>query len=295
MSFVAVAIGGSSLVTGALGYAGAQSAANTQANSANNALAFQKQVYADNQPRFAAANTAFGNAQNNATSAFNTSSAAFQPWVTSGQNANYTLSSLMGGAGGSGGNTQPDYSSFFNSPDYNFAQQQGQRGVINAANAQGVGLSGGTLKDLSTFNSGLASQQYGNYFNRLMGLSQAGQNAASGLSTAATNYGNTSANIAGGIGNLATGAANSNNAMASNIGNTTQAVGQAQASGIVGGTNAITGAVNSSVSNSLLANYLGKSPSAYGSGPAYGGGGAWGGSSANPLAGLNASDYGAGF
>jgi len=98
-----------------------------------------------------------------------------------------------------------------------------------------------------------------------MGLSQAGQNAASGLSTAATNYGNTSANIAGGIGNLATGAANSNNAMATNIGNTTQAVGQAQASGIVGGTNAITGAVNSGVSNSLLANYLGKSPSAYGS------------------------------
>lgn len=284
MSFVAVAIGGSSLISAGVGYLGAQKAADTQANAANNALQFQEQAYNANQPRFAAANSAFGNAQNNTNNAFGvaqgtnnnafaTSSAAFQPWITTGQNANYTLGSLLGG----GTNNKPDYSSFFNSPDYQFAQQQGQKGVINGANAQGVGLSGGTLKDLATFNSGLASQQYGNYFNRLMGLSQAGQNAASGLSTAASNYANTgaslasnysntSANIAGGIGNLATGAANSNNAGSSAIGNTIQGVGQAQASGIVGGANAITGAVNNGTSNALLANYLQRqNPSAYGS------------------------------
>ena len=246
MSFVAVAIGGAGLVTGVLGYEGAKSAANTQAQSANNALQFQEQVYNQNQPRFDTANTAFTNAQNTANS-------SFQPWITSGQNANYTLSQLLGG-GASG--SQPDYSSFFNSPDYQFAQQQGQRGAINAANAQGLGLSGSMLKDLSSFNSGLATQQYGNYFNRLMQISQTGANAASGLAA-------TTSNIAGGIGNLATGAANSNNAMGATIGNTTQAVGQAQASGIVGGTNAITGGINSGISNSLLANYLGNNGSAY--------------------------------
>jgi hypothetical protein len=294
MSFIGVAIGGSALSAG-LGYLGATKAADTQAQSANNALQFQEQVYNQNQPRFAAANTAFGNAQTNTNNAFGTaqgqnnnafatSSAAFQPWITTGQNANYTLGQLMGGGSG-----KPDYSSFFNSPDYNFAQQQGQRGVIAGANAQGVGLSGGTLKDLATFNSGLASQQYGNYFNRLMGLSQAGQSAASGLSTAASNYANTgaslasnysntSANIAGGIGNLATGAANSNNTMASNVGNTMQGVGQAQASGIVGGTNAVTGAINNGTSNALMYNYLQKqNPSAYSSSNA--GDGQWFGQS----------------
>lgn len=249
MSFVAVAIGGAGLVTGVLGYEGAKSAANTQAQSANNALQFQEQTYNANQPRFATAQTAFTNAGAGA-------SAAFQPWITSGQNANYTLGQLLGTNGSGGGNSQPDYSSFFNSPDYQFAQQQGQRGAVNAANAQGLGLSGSMLKDLSSFNSGLATQQYGNYFNRLMQISQTGQNAASGLTTANTN-------IAGGIGNLATGAANSNNAAATSIGNTTQAIGQAQASGTVGGTNAITGGINSGISNSLLANYLGNNGSAY--------------------------------
>lgn len=226
MSFVAVAIGGGALVSGGLGYLGATKAADTQAQSANNALQFQEQ--------------AFNTSQNN----INQAKGNFQPYLQAGNQATYTLGQLTGG----GTNNQPDYSSFFNSPDYNFAQQQGQKGVINGANAQGVGLSGGTLKDLATFNSGLASQQYGNYFNRLMGLSQQGANAAAGL------------------GNLATGQANNATAASSSIGNTMQGVGQAQASGIVGGTNAITGSINSGISNSLLANYLGKSPSAYGSG-----------------------------
>lgn len=223
MSFIGVAIGGSVLNAG-LGYLGATKAADTQAQSAQNALAFQE--------------SAFNTSQNQ----LNQAKSNFQPYLQAGNQATYTLGQLTGG----GTNNQPDYSSFFNSPDYNFAQSQGQKGVINAANAQGVGLSGGTLKDLATFNSGLASQQYGNYFNRLMGLSQQGANAAAGL------------------GNLATGQANNATSAANGIGNTTQAVGQANASGIVGGTNAITGSVNSGISNSLLANYLGKSPSAYG-------------------------------
>lgn len=279
MSFIGTAIGGS-VVSGLLGYEGAKSAANTQAQSANNALQFQEQVYNSNQPRFAAANTAFGNAQNTANSSFGTSMGAlgaaganFQPWITTGQNANYTLGQLTG----TGTQTnRPDYSSFFNDPSFLFTQQQGNKAIINGANAQGVGLSGGALKDLDTFNTGLASQQYGNYFNRLMGLSQAGQNAAAGFANnagniagAANNYATTSANIAGGIGNLATGAANSNNAAGTSIGNTTQAIGQAQASGIVGGTNAITGGINNGVSNSLLWNAIQRqNPSAYGSGNA---------------------------
>jgi len=129
----------------------------------------------------------------------------------------------------------------------------------------------------------LASQQYGNYFNRLMGLSQIGQNATS------TNA------------NLVTGNASNNTTSAGQIGNTTQAVGQAQASGIVGASNAITGGIGSGTSNALLAGYLGQNPSGYGNSAASWGGGssysgdAWGGSSKSPLSGLDPSDYGAGF
>ena len=212
MSFVAVAIGGSALVSAGVGYLGSQNAAKTQADAANNALNFQKQT-------------------------FDTSQANLKPFINAGQNATYTLGQLTG----SGTNNQPDYSSFFKDPSYQFAQQQGELGIQRAANASGTALSGGTLKDLTQFNSGLASQQYGNYFNRLMGLSTMGANAAAGQATNAT-------------------------AASSNIGNTMQGVGQAQASGYVGGANAISSGINSGVSNSLLYNYLNKNPSAYGSG-----------------------------
>ncbi len=139
------------------------------------------------------------------------------------------------GLPGQDGSTKPaDYSGFYNSPDYAFAQQQGELGIERGANARGMNLSGGTLRDLASFNSGLATQNYGNYYNRLMGLSQLGQGAA-------------------------TGAAGGANAM----GNTIQAGGQAQASGYIGSANALTSGINSGVSNSLLASYLNKNPSAY--------------------------------
>lgn len=214
MSFVAVAIGGGALLSAGVGYYSANKAADTQANAANNALAFQKSQY-------------------------DTSQANFKPYMDAGAGATYSMSKLLGtGPGGQQGT--PDYSGFYNSPDYAFAKQQGQLGIEQGANARGMNLSGNTLRDLSSFNSGLATQQYGNYYNKLMGLSQLGQASAAG-------------------------SAQSGTTAAGQIGNTTQAIGQAQASGIVGGANAITGSLGSGVQNSLLANYLGKSPSAYSS------------------------------
>lgn len=201
------AVGG--IASSEIGSNAAKDAANIQAQSANNALNFQKSV-------------------------FNTNQGNLQPFINAGQGATSTLSRLTGGNG-----TPADFSSFANSPDYKFALEQGNRGVTNYENSQGMGLSGGALKDISQFNQGLASQQYGNYFNRLMSLATLGGSAANGLA-----------------GNNAT--------MSNSIGNTTMGVGQAQASGVVGSANAITGGINSGVTNSLLASYLGKSPSAYG-------------------------------
>src|SRR5882762_6837743 len=231
MSFVVAAIGGSAIIGGGVGLYAANKAADTQATAGRNALDFQKQ--------------AFDTSQSN----INAAKPNYQPYLDVGNKATYTLGSLMGQNGG-----KPDYSSFYNSPDYAFAQQQGEQGIERGANARGMNLSGGTLRDLSSFNSGLATQQYGNYYNRLMGLSQMGQNAATGL------------------GNLAVGQATNATSAASGIGNTMQGIGQSQASGIVGGANAVTGAIGSGVQNSLLANYLGKSPSAYAGAGGVGGG-----------------------
>lgn len=256
----AIGLGGAALGAGASIYA-----SNKQSEAANNALNFQQQTFNTNQQNMKAAQGNVAAAQN-----------ALQPYLDVGKNATYTLGQLTGG----NGNSQPDYSSFYKDPSYAFTQQQGELGIERGANARGLNLSGGALKDLATFNSGLASQQYGNYFNRLMGLAGIGQNAT-----------NTNANLVGTNANLVTGNA-SNNTNASNvIGNTMMGQGQAQASGAVG----VANAANGGISNALMYNYMNRNPSAYGTSEAYGGGGAWGGSSKNPLPGLSESDYGEGF
>jgi len=244
-------VSGAIIGSGLIGASASLYASNKQSEAAGNALNFQKQTFDTNQQNMRAAQ------------------GTLQPYLDIGKNATYTLGQLTG----ANGNTQPDYSSFFKDPSYAFTQQQGELGIERGANARGLNLSGGALKDLATFNSGLASQQYGNYFNRLMGLAGIGQTATQ------TNA------------NLVTGNASTNTTGAGQIGNTMMGQGQAQASGAVGVANAANGAVG----NSLMYNYMNRNPSAYGTSEAYGGGGAWGGSSSNPLAGLSASDYGAGF
>lgn len=95
----------------------------------------------------------------------------------------------------------PDYSAFFDSPDYQFALQQGQQGVDRDAAARGALYSGGHTADVLKFGQGLASQQFNNYTNRLASLAGVGQTAANELGA----YGQNTANS---IGNLMTNAGN---------------------------------------------------------------------------------------
>jgi hypothetical protein len=94
----------------------------------------------------------------------------------------------------------PDYSSFFQSPDYTFRRNEGLRDVQNSFAARGGAQSGNALKALAEFNSNLAAGEFGNYFNRqsaLAGIGQSatnagaayGANAANGISNALTNAG----------------------------------------------------------------------------------------------------------
>lgn len=124
---------------------------------------------------------------------------------------------------------------FTNTPDYQFAFQQGLQALQRSAAAGGTLISGGQEKAGEEFGQGLASQQYGNYFNRLLSLSQLGSGAATSTASNAINSGNA---IAG----------------------TQSAIGQSQAAGTVGSATAnaagLSG-VSSSVMNSLLLSRLG--------------------------------------
>jgi hypothetical protein len=86
---------------------------------------------------------------------------------------------------------------FQTSPGYQFQMEQGLRAVDAGAAAKGMLRSGATLKDEETFGEGLANTDFTNYYNRLMGLTTLGENAAAGGAATAQ----TGANLAQGAGN----------------------------------------------------------------------------------------------
>lgn len=125
-------------------------------------------------------------------------------------------------------------------PGMQFRLQQGEQGINRAATASGSRYSGATLKALARFNSGLASQEYGNAynrfksdtgdrFNRLSGLAGTGQTAVNQTNQAGQNAYNAIGNA--GMQNAA------------NMGNSAQNAAAARASGYVGVGNAINGGI----------------------------------------------------
>lgn len=132
-------------------------------------------------------------------------------------------------------------------PGYQFRLGQGEQAINRAAAAAGRYDSGRALKDLTEFNSGLASQEYGsaysrfvndqsNQYNRLANLAGVGQTAANTLSELGANAANSIAGINQSAGNAAAaGAINSGNARASGY------MGQSNAwnNAIGGATNAL--------------------------------------------------------
>lgn len=122
------------------------------------------------------------------------------PWLQAGQNAL--------------GRLQDPAASFQQSPGYGFVRNEGLRGIERSAAARGGAASGNALKALAQFSSGLASQEYGNWWNQQAGLAGVGQSSANALG----NFGQSSANAIGQIG---------------------MAGGDARASGVAGVTNAL--------------------------------------------------------
>lgn len=215
-------LAGAGLLSAGIGAAGASSAANTEANAANNSTAAQLKMYNDTVARE-------------------------QPFVTAGTTA---LSGLEAGVGINNGswtgygplNKPFSLSDFQQSPGYNFQLQQGENAVLNNASATG-GIGGGnTLKALTTFGQGVANQDYWNAYNaytaqqnqtfgQLQTLAGSGQNAAANLGALGTQVG-------------------------SSVGNNIIGAGNASAAGTVGITNALTGGIGGIGQNYLLAQLL---------------------------------------
>lgn len=86
-----------------------------------------------------------------------------------------------------------DFSGFYQDPGYQFQLQQGNEALLRGAASRGALNAGGTDVDLMRYGQGLASQQYGDYYNRLAQLAGMGQSSAQGLggtaSRAAQNIG----------------------------------------------------------------------------------------------------------
>lgn len=170
------------------------------------------------------------------------------PWLQAGQTA---LGQLTAGTTGPNAPLMKTFTTadFQQDPGYQFRLQQGLQALDRSASARGGLLSGAALKGIQQYGQGLASQEYGdaynryqqqqaNQFNRLAALSGVGQTATQQLQQAGQQYG---ANV----GNIAiTGAQNQANALL--------AAGQARASSYGGVGQAIGGALQ----NPNVQNYL---------------------------------------
>ena len=173
--------------------------------------------------------------------------------------------------------TTPDKFSFEADPGYAFRQKQGNEAVNAAAAARGGFFSGRAMKELDDFNSGLASQEYGNAYNRYLtgnadtratqgqqysqyadkvntslGASTQGLNTAIGLDNTSYQRWLDNWNMNQGVDNTnynrLAGVANAGQTASSGVqpstGQYTVGAGNAQASGAINSYNATAGAVN---------------------------------------------------
>lgn len=143
------------------------SAAAIQAESTQDQLALQREMYNQNVQRM-------------------------QPFVEAGQGA---LGQLQRGTAAGGEFTKGfDASTFAQDPSYKFRLEQGMQQLQGSAAARGGLMSGQGLQDITNYAQGAASQEYGNAFNRyqqqqlnrfniLSGVAGSAQNAAAGLGT----------------------------------------------------------------------------------------------------------------
>lgn len=127
---------------------------------------------------------------------FNQTRADLAPWRSTGGSALEKLSQLYGLNG-----SAPDPSVFTASPGYQYRFNEGIRGVDRGAAARGLLHSGAAVKAEENVGQGLASQEFGNYTNTLMGIAGTGQQAANTSAAAGQSSANAISQAYGQAGN----------------------------------------------------------------------------------------------
>lgn len=143
---------------------------------------------------------------------YDTTRADFEPWMAAGRDALGQLADPQ--------------NNFLASPGYEFARNEGTRGIENSFAARGGARSGNALRALGEYTTGLAQQDYGNWWNQQSGRAGLGQTATS---------------------NVAQVGANSSGQVSNYIANS----GAARGAGIYGRNASLAGGINDAVSNWL--------------------------------------------
>jgi hypothetical protein len=176
----------------------AKDAAKTQANAANKGVQAQ-------------------------TDMFNKIQANLDPYMKLGQSALGPLGNLLGLNGGNSASMLDQLKQY---PGYQFAYDQGLRGVTANNATRGLALSGAQVKGAEDYGQGMASNLFNQYFQQLQQTAGIGANAAAGVGQAGVQTGQ-------------------------GIANSLLAQGQANASGTVGSANAINQGIGSVFNNAL--------------------------------------------
>lgn len=153
-------------------------------------------------------------------------------------------------------------------PGYQFRLSEGQKALDRTAAAKGKLLSGAQLKASQDFNQGLASQEYGNWWDRYTGSVQFNnakrQQDYGNKYGAYTNVLNMLTGMAGQGQASAAGQAGVNSGLASNIGNAFVNAGisggQAMGAGYARGSEHLASGISSGINNALTGAWMGFNP-----------------------------------
>jgi hypothetical protein len=165
---VAIAIGAAAAIGGVATVVSGNKAANAQKDAANASISEQQREY--NQTR-----------EDTATAR------------NIGNGALTTLGSVYGiGADGQPATSgaAPDYSKFYESPDYQFRLSEGQKAIDRSNSARGLLGSGANQKAQIGFAENTAAGGYNDWWSKLSGLAGIGQNATNTTVAAGQNTAN---------------------------------------------------------------------------------------------------------
>lgn len=184
-----------------------------------------------------------------------------EPFRQGGVGATNRLADLYGtsgnaGAAGYGSYAEmPTMAQLQMDPGYQFRFEQGMRGVNASAAARGGLQSGAALKAATEFGQGMGTQEYQNAYNRFMANRMQAAEAMSGLAGRGIQAAGYGTQLASNMGNQAveTGRGMAANTLAAGtaLGQGLENMGQARASGYMGGASALGQALQAPAQNYL--------------------------------------------